>query len=165
MGSEQTTAILINVAIYAALIVFIIYRQMSARPLRVALLVLLPALLALFAVQQIAGARVTVTAELVAILGINVVLSVVLGLWRGATFRLWNDSGGVMIRGTVLTLVTWAVLIATRLPSIVVSHAQNYPQGFVIGELLLALAITFAAQNVVIWLRAGRVLVAPPVAR
>ena len=30
-----------------------------------------------------------------------------------------------MIKGTALTLVTWGVLIATRLASVFVSHAAN----------------------------------------
>jgi len=157
MASGQLTGIVINVAIYAALIVFILYRQMSARPLRATLLVLIPLILAVFATQQLSGARATFDAQLVAILGINIGLSVVLGLWRGTTFRLWVDAGTPMIKGTALTLVTWGVLIATRLPSAFISHAAHYSQGFIVGELLLALCVTFAAQNVVIWARAARV--------
>lgn len=158
MHSGQLTGIVINVAIYAALIVFILYRQMTARPLRATLLALIPAVLSLFAVQQLRGARITLDGELVAVVGVNLVLSVALGLWRGTTFRVWAEPGVVMIKGTALTLVTWGVLIATRVPSVFVSHAANYSQGFIVGELLLALAVTFAAQNVVIWLRAGHVI-------
>jgi hypothetical protein len=61
-----------------------------------------------------------------------------------------------MTKGTGLTLVAWAVLLAIRLPIAYASHVANYPQGLVIGELLLALAATFAAQNAVIWIRASR---------
>jgi hypothetical protein len=43
-----------------------------------------------------------------------------------------------------------------RIPFALASHAAHYPQGLTIGELLLALAVTFAAQNTVIWMRSGR---------
>ncbi len=50
------------------------------------------------------------------------------------------------------------VLIAIRVPFAAASHAANYAQGLVIGELLLALAVTFAAQNAVMWLRATQLM-------
>lgn len=62
----------------------------------------------------------------------------------------------MITKGTASTLVAWGVLIAIRLPFAFASHAAKYPQGLVIGELLLALAMTFAAQNAVIWQRSPR---------
>ncbi len=56
----------------------------------------------------------------------------------------------------MVTLIAWGVLIAIRVPFAAASHVANYAQGLVIGELLLALAVTFACQNAVIWLRATR---------
>lgn len=156
MTSQQVVAILVNGGIYVVLIAFVLYRQMSRQPLRPRRLVLLPAILGLFALQQLSRQRLPTDISTVAFLVVNVGVSLVLGLWRGTTFRVWSDAGIVFTKGTVATLVSWAVLIAIRIPFAFASHALTFPQGLVIGELLLALAITFAAQNAVLWARAGR---------
>lgn len=156
MTSGQLIGVVVNVAIYVALIGFVLYRQMSRVALNPRRLVLLPALIAVFAVQQLGRQTVTLDAGTLAFLGASLIVSVLAGIWRGTTFRIWTDAGVVMTKGTWVTLVAWGVLIAIRLPFAVAGHAANYPQGLVIGELLLALAFTFAAQNAVIWLRAGR---------
>ena len=53
MTSAQLVGILVNVGIYLALIVFVLYRQMSRLPLNPRRLVLLPAIIAIFALQQL----------------------------------------------------------------------------------------------------------------
>lgn len=156
MPPDQTVGLMVNIAIYLALIAFVLYRQMSARPLRAGRLMLLPAALGLFGVQQLAREPLGMDVGGVALLVVGLVIGLAAGLWRGTTFRVWPDAGHVMVRGTAMTLVTWAVLIVIRLPFAFLGQAANHPQGFVIGELLLALAVTFAAQNAVIWARAKR---------
>ena len=165
MLPDQIVGVAVNGAIYLALIVFILYRQMSARALRAGRLMLLPAALGLFGLQQLARQSLAMDADGVALLGVGLVIGMAAGLWRGTTFRVWSDAGQVMVKGTALTLLTWAVLIAIRLPFAFLGHVANHPQGFVIGELLLSLAITFAAQNAVIWARAKRLNPVQPVIR
>lgn len=70
-----------------------------------------------------------------------------------------------MVKGTAMTLVTWAVLIVIRLPFAFLGYAAVHSQGFVVGELLLALAVTFVAQNAVIWARTKRLSVDQPAVR
>jgi hypothetical protein len=118
-----------------------------------------------FALQQLGRQDLAFELVTVAFLAVNLAVGLAAGVWRGTTFRIWIDAGVTMTRGTAVTLVAWGVLIAIRLPFAFVSHAARYPQGLVIGELLLALAVTFAAQNVVIWLRAGRLEAIPTDAR
>jgi hypothetical protein len=156
MTSAQTVGLVVNVGIYVALIGFVLYRQMSRLPLNPRRLVLLPAIIAVFAVQQLSRQPLAFDFGVVAFLVASLAVGILAGIWRGTTFRVWADEGGVMTKGTGLTLVAWAVLLAIRLPIAYASHAANYPQGLVIGELLLALATTFAAQNAVIWIRASR---------
>ncbi len=153
--SQQIVAILVNGGIYVILIAFVLYRQMTRQPLRPRRLVLLPAVLGLFALQQLSRQRLPTDFSTAAFLVVNVVVSLGLGLWRGTTFRVWTDAGLVVTKGTVATLVSWGVLIAIRIPFAFTSHVLTF-QGLVIGELLLALAITFAAQNAVLWARASR---------
>jgi hypothetical protein len=161
MTSDQRVGIIVNVAVYVALIGFVLYRQMSRLPLNTRRLVLLPAVIAVFAVQQLSRQSFTVDLGTVAFLGLSLAVSVLAGLWRGTTFRMWIETGVVMTKGTAITLVAWGVLIAIRLPFAFASHAAKYPQGLVIGELLLALAVTFAAQNAVIWQRSTRLTTIP----
>jgi hypothetical protein len=159
--SSQQVGILVNVAIYVALIGFVLYRQMRSLPVSPRRLVLLPGIIALFAVQQLSRQSLTFDLGTIGFLGVSLALSLLAGMWRGTTFRMWNEAGVVMAKGTALTLLAWGVLIALRLPFAFASHAANYAQGLVVGELLLALAVTFAAQNAVIWLRSSRLATLP----
>lgn len=156
MPPDKSVALIVNIAIYVALIAFVLYRQMSPVPLRAARLILLPAALGLFGLQQLLRRPFAdVTSSVLLVVGL--VIAVAAGLWRGTTFRVWSEDARVMVRGTRMTLVTWAVLILVRLPFAFLANAAASPQGFVVGELLLALAVTFAAQNTVIWIRAKRI--------
>lgn len=155
MISGQLVGVLVNVGIYVLLIGFVLYRQMSRLPLSPRRLVVLPLILGLIALQQLSRELLTFDVGTVSFLLLSLAISAAAGMWRGTTFRMWNDAGVVMIKGTALTLLAWGVLIVVRLPFAVAGHAANYSQGLVIGELLLALAVTFAAQNAVIWRRAG----------
>ncbi len=152
----QLVGVVVNVAIYVALIAFILFRQMSRVSLNPRRLIILPALMAVFALQQLSRQTFTLDLGTVAFLVASLAVSLLAGVWRGTTFRVWNEAGVVMTKGTVVTLIAWGVLILIRVPFAAASHAANYAQGLVIGELLLALAVTFAAQNAVIWLRAAR---------
>jgi hypothetical protein len=161
MTTPQLVAILANVAIYVALIAFVLYRQMTRQQLRARRLVLLPVILVIFGVQQLAGQHLSISLGSVTYLVINGLVGLALGVWRGTTFRLWTEEAVVMVRGTFLTLLSWGALIAVRVIFAIATHATKYGQGVVIGELLVALAITFAAQNAVIWLRALKLAPVP----
>lgn len=165
MSPDQLVGIAVNVAIYLALIAFVLYRQMSAQPLRGRRLVLFPAALGLIGLQQLARQPLAMDVGGVALLVAGLVIGLAAGLWRGTTFRVWADAGRVMVKGTAMTLVTWAVLIVIRLPFAFLGQTANHPQGFVVGELLLALAVTFAAQNVMVWARVKRLNVDQPAVR
>jgi hypothetical protein len=164
MSSEQV-GLVVNIAIYAGLIGFVLYRQMTPQPLRGRRLVLLPAALGLLGLQQLGRQHLAADFGTVGFLSFNLSVSFAAGVWRGTTFRVWSEGGTLMTKGTLVTLVAWGVLIAIRLPFAYVSHVANLSQGLVVGELLLALAATFAAQNAVIWLRSGRLAVVPAISQ
>lgn len=156
MSPDQLVGLAANVVIYLGLVAFVLYRQMSARPIRGLGLVLLPAVLALFGMQQLLDQPLTSGLGGVAVVAVGLVIGLAVGLWRGMTFRVWADAGQAMAKGTAMTLVSWAVLIVVRLPFAFLGFAADRPRGFVVGELLLALAETFATQNAVVWARAHR---------
>lgn len=153
--TSQQVGLLVNVGIYVCLVAFILYREMSEHRLRPARLVVPPAVLALFAVQQLSRQHLSTDLTTIGLLGLNLAIGVLAGVWRGTTFRIWSDAGTVVTKGTGATLVSWAALIAVRLPFVVVSHTAKLAVGIGIGELLAGLAATFAAQNMVLWLRSA----------
>ncbi len=124
MTSQQVVANLVNGGIYVVLIAFVLYRQMTRLPPRGRRLVLLPAVLGLFALPQLSRQRLSTDVSIIAFLVVNVGVSLELGLWRGTTFRVWTDAGIVFTKGTIATLVSWGVLIAIRIPFAVASHAS-----------------------------------------
>jgi len=80
-----------------------------------------------------------------------VVAGVVLGLARGASTKVWQAADGTwMRRGTLLTLVLWIVSIAARVGIGFASHGATP-----LDTITFFLAVTFAAQNLAVWLRIG----------
>jgi len=153
VNPNQLIALAVNGVIYLLLIAFVLYRQMTAQPLRARRLIILPLVLGLLALQQLDLQHGNLSPNMAAFLVANLVVGGVLGLWRGATFKVFTRAGVTMTRGTLMTLMAWATLIVIRIGFAFASHVTSYPQGVVIGELLLALAVTFAAQNLVLWYR------------
>ena len=156
MSGDQLVGLVANVVIYAGVIAFVLYRQLSARPVRGLRLVVLPAVLGLIGLEQLVRQPV-VSGSGMSVLVLGLVIGLAAGVWRGTTFRIWPEAGRVLAKGTAMTLVTWAVLIVVRLPFAFLGFTAHRPRGFMIGELLLALAATFGAQNAMIWARANRV--------
>jgi len=112
----NSSGVVVNVTIYVALIAFILFRQMSRVSLTPRRLIILPALMAVFAVQQLSRQTLTLDLGTVAFLVASLAVSLLAGIWRGTTFRVWSEAGVVMTQGTVLTLIAWGVLIAIRVP-------------------------------------------------
>ncbi|BCW75469.1 hypothetical protein [Arthrobacter sp. NicSoilB11] len=162
MSPDQFGSLAVNVGIYVALIAFVLYRQMRAQPLRVRRLVLFPAGLGLIGLQQLARQPLAMDVGGAAVFVAGIVIGLAAGLWRGTTFRVWADAGYAMVKGTAMTLVAWAVLMGMRLPFALFDPSSHHPQGLVVGELLLALAISFAGQNAVVWAHAKRIHVDRP---
>ncbi|GAA1152096.1 hypothetical protein GCM10009630_57980 [Kribbella jejuensis] len=156
MSGDQLVGLVANVVIYAGVIAFVLYRQMSAQPVRGLRLVVLPAVLGLLGLEQLVRQPLVPGAGM-SVLGVGLVIGLAVGVWRGTTFRVWAEAGRVLAKGTAMTLVTWAVLIVVRLPFAFLGFTAHRPRGFVIGELLLVLGATFGAQNAMIWVRANRV--------
>jgi hypothetical protein len=156
MSGDQLAGLVANVVIYVGVIAFVLYRQLSAQPVRGLRLGVLPAVLGAIGLEQLVR-QPLVSGSGVSVLAVGIAVGLAVGLWRGTTFRVWVDAGRVLAKGTAMTLVTWAVLIVVRLPFAFLGFSAHRPRGFAIGELLLALAATFGAQNAVIWARANRV--------
>ena len=140
--------LLSNPLLIAGLILFFIVRQFMPQPVRARQLLAIPLVAAVLGVQSLA--RTPLDGALADVLfGVNLVLAAGTGLMRGASIRVFRDAAGSWtMRGTVVTLVLWVVSIGTRVALGGLSHGASS-----MGELEVLLAVTFGAQNVVVWAR------------
>ena len=142
-----------DILLIAAAVVWILAKQIRTEPVKPRLLVLAPLLLAYFGLRSISASLWQNAADL-ALLALSAAVSAGLGVWRGRTIAVWRDASGVWLRrGSKLTLALWGALFAARGVLYAVDVATGRPEASGVGALLLTLAISFAAQNVVIALR------------
>jgi hypothetical protein len=140
--------ILSNYLIWAAVAVFFIVRQFMPTAIRTGSLVLVPLVMACFGVQAVVQTPPE-TLPAVTVFALDAVAGVVLGLARGASTKVWQSADGTWMRsGTALTLGLWIVSIAARVGLGFLGHgAVSF------NEITFFLALTFGAQNLVVWLR------------
>jgi hypothetical protein len=142
---------------YAALVVFFVYRQLATGPVTGRSLVLMPALLAYGTIQTLGHSPLGTTPLSVGFLTVNSLLGIGFGLWRGQTFAVWSEGATILRRGTWMTLWNWLALLGSRLILASAAVLAGVGPGSMTGDLLVSLFLTFAAQNVVIWMRAEAV--------
>ena len=143
--------ILNSYLLWAAIAVVLIVRQFMPAPIRPTWLLLVPAVMGYFGVRAVVRTPPETTLA-VTFFVVNVVAGAALGLARGASTRVWQAADGAwMGRGTPLTLVLWIVSIAVRVGIAYASHGVSP-----LDTITFFLAVTFAAQNLAVWLRIGR---------
>lgn len=157
MNFSNPTTILLALGILA----LILYRQMQAAPLNPKRLVAIPALLAFGAVQY-APALSGVDFASAAVAAFGVAVGLVFGVLRGLSVRTWSAADGTAwTQGTWATLALWGALIAFRITMAGVDRLLGLGSQATIAEMVMTLFATFAAQNLVTWLRAAGM---PPLA-
>jgi hypothetical protein len=142
LGQSWTYLLWVGVA------VFLIVRQFRPKPISEKTLVMLPLIGGLIGLQALARTPPDSLAA-VTLISVNLALGAVLGLARGASSKVWRTSAGTWVsRGGVLTLVLWLAAVGAR-----IGLAVSFPGALPLSELPLFLAVTFGAQNLVLWLR------------
>jgi hypothetical protein len=134
-----------------AVLVFFIVRQFGTRPVVSRWTVIIPLVLAYLGFQGLLSLDGTGWV----LLGVNLVLGVVLGLARGATFRVWvNEHGKALMRGTGLTLAFWAATVAARVGMVIVERQMGLGAAVTSNtETMLPAAATLGAQVLIVYLR------------
>jgi hypothetical protein len=141
----------IAIVLGAALAVFIIVRQFLPRRITPRLMIIGPAILAYFGLTGLGSLDATA----VAFLTINAGVGLVLGLLRATTVRVWLDEQGqAYMRGTWATLGLWLALVVARLALMAVERSFGLQLSSYSGSYMLPVAVTLAAQNALVWLRA-----------
>jgi hypothetical protein len=142
--------------ILLVLVPWSIARQMRARPVTPAGLVKLPAISAAVGILGFGTGAIPGDGPAVAYLGASLALSVGLGLWRGAVIPMWRGpDGATLVQGNRVTLALWVALIATKVALGTAASISGVFPGQHAGEIFVFIAISFAAQNLVVAGRAG----------
>ena len=145
-----------DLLLIAAVVVWILARQVRTGPVKPRLLVLLPLALAYSGLRSMPLAVWQDAAD-IALLAVATLASAALGVWRGQTIAVWQDDDGRWWRrGSRLTVALWVALFAVRGLLFVVDRAVGHPEASGAAALLCTLAVGFAAQNAVVgWRVAG----------
>jgi hypothetical protein len=139
---------------YAALVVFAIYRQFATGRVSARNLVVVPVLIGFGAIQSFGHSGPSLSPVSLGFLALNAVVGIAFGLWRGQTFAVWTEGGVAMRKGTWMTLWNWLGLVGFRVVAAIAAGFAGVAAGQMSGDMLVSLFLTFAAQNLVIWLRA-----------
>lgn len=158
----------VNILLVAAVIVFVIYRQMTTQRVGGKALLIPGALMVYGLYEAYFGAHPTGLLDphhlviSVALFAIGLVLAAGLGVWRGVTVHAWRDDAGALWRkGTALTIVAWIVSIGSR---VLVGAAGGYffHTAETTASIMIAAGVSLIVQNLVISRRAHELTQAAP---
>ena len=139
-----------NILLIAAAVVWILARQVKASPIKSRLLVLAPLIMGYFGIRDTPASTWKSGADL-GFIAIGALFSIGLGLWRGNTIRVWRENDGTWWRaGTRTTLYLWGALLLVRGALAGIADAAGHKAADGLGPILFSLALSFAAQNIVI---------------
>jgi membrane protein CcdC involved in cytochrome C biogenesis len=104
----------VSVLVVAALAVLMIVRRLAGQPVQAKRLFLLPLIMLAVGGYEVVKSGSGVSASLWLSIVVTGVLSVVLGMARGATLRLYERDGALWQRYTWVTFVVWGVSFVVR---------------------------------------------------
>jgi hypothetical protein len=146
MGSS--VALVLDLLILA----WLLYRQLTVRPLADGRFAAILAGLGLLALISYAQHHALATGVL-AYLAASLVFSVVLGVVRAATVRIWRQGGQLVRQGTWLTALLWLVSIGGHIAAGLLQHGSAAAAAG--ASTLLFLGVTLGAQQLVVRGRAA----------
>lgn len=150
----------VNILLVAAVIVFVVIRQMTTQRVG-AKAMLIPGALVIYGLYEayfgkhptgLLDAHHLVVSAALFVIGL--VLAAGLGVWRGRTVHAWRDQAGVLWRkGNAMTAVAWVVSIAARV-LVGVGGGYLFHTAETTASLMIAAGVSIAVQNLVISRRA-----------
>jgi len=139
----------------AAIVVFFIVRQLRSDRFRERSLIF-PLALGVYGAFVLRGAARAhpFTAASVALLSLSALASIVFGVFRGNTIQLFERGGELWERATWRTVAGWGGLLVTRIAIIAVAAGVGAHLAASPASIPLMIAVTLAAQFVVVSRRA-----------
>ncbi len=131
----------VEIIVIVAAVVYVMARRLIGEPAEAKRMLLLPAVLTVIGVADLG--KVAQSASTIAFLVGTTAVSMVIGLLRGASIRVFARDGIVIMRYTVVTVVLWAV-----------NFAIKFGAGFALGAIDPAAAHA-ASSGLLLTLGAG----------
>jgi len=155
MNLNTTNAL--NYLVIAALIVWVLARQLQARPVVVRKLFVLPIILVVVGIGSLDSATskgsTHFTTSDITWLAIDLAVTVLFGTVRGASVRLYPQDGVLWRKGNWVTLLGWLFSFAARAAIGVLASDQGASL-VASSALALSFGVSLAVQGAVIYLRA-----------
>ncbi len=151
----------IDIILGVAVLVLLIYRQLSVRPVNASTLRLIAILLVIGLLQTYRFLSQNHAHPLTfAAIGGSLVLAAIFGALRASTVRVWLEDGQAWSQGNWLTATLWiASLVAHLGYDILVAHGPG-ARGLGTATIVLYLAISLGFQRVLVMQRAHRLQLA-----
>jgi hypothetical protein len=147
---------LLEILIGAAVVVYMFARRIAGEPLNARRLVVLPAVLTIWGASRLTHVHGGLHGVDVAMIGVIVAASLMLGLVRGATIRVFVRDGHPWQRYTVVTIGVWALAIAVRLGADWAGHLVGASTSALAASLVLAVGVSFLGEAAVVGTRGLR---------
>jgi hypothetical protein len=142
-------------AAIAAALAFVIISQVKGQSLHGKQMALLPAILMVFGLVNLAGMSGVGPADIACITG-SAVIAAAIGLGQGAVMRLEGRDGTLWGQLPRRGLWLWAALILSRVAVVVVAHALGAGAAASLDSIIVVLGINRLAQAAVVAARAVR---------
>ena len=159
------TVLVIDVILGVAVLVLLIYRQLSARQVNASALRLIAILAIIGVVQTYQFLNKNHAHPLTyAAIGGSLVLAAIFGALRASTVRVWLQDGQAWSQGNWLTAALWIASLAAHLGyDILVAHGPG-ARGLGTATIVLYLAVSLGFQRVLVLQRAHRLQLGEPTA-
>jgi hypothetical protein len=147
----------VNLIIGLAVLAFILYRQMQARPVKANMrLPLIFAIIGLVELTQFLQHQHHSAAAVIAALVGSLALAAVFGAIRAVTVRVWLKEGVAWRQGTWLTTVLWLVSLGVHLGYDYLVDGKGSQAGLGTASLTLYFAVTYTVQRLILQWRAQK---------
>jgi hypothetical protein len=161
-ATHSTVSGAASAAIVLAVIALLVVTRMRGRRLDEQRMLLIPGILIVAGIANVASAHSgTLHSIDYVIIAIDLADSLILGVCRGFSVKIYEQDGAPWYRYSPLTAGLWLLSIGIRLGLAAIGskhHAAAITAG---GDLLLMLGLTLVCQNLVVAARARRVAPAP----
>lgn len=156
MGSSGVA----QLVIYAAIAVFVVWRvvnrQLRGSTITVRGLTLMPGILLLLGIFNVAQALPHAGATEIELFTADLALLIVLGVGRAASMHLGLRDGYAFQKGTTLTLILWLATIAIRIGLAIMGAQLHGGDTLTSASIALSLGLSIGVQNVIVFARARR---------
>jgi hypothetical protein len=141
-----------NVALYIAILGFIVYRRVQGKPAGSAKqLFVLPVLLCVLGYQDLAHHSLDTIDVAFSVIGCG--LSLLLGALRGSLDKLFTRDGAAWMRWGAASVTVFGINVALKLILDVISVAAGGTTSGATSSLLLAAGLMLGGEAAVVWLR------------